>query len=119
MKKVGLISVPVTDQQKAKDFYLRMGLTLVAENNFEKQKWIQLSFPEAGGPDITLVNWFPDMPAGYLRGFTILTDDITTDIATLQHNGIATGKIDETPWGKFVSITDPDGNKWTLHQRTR
>lgn len=82
MKKVGLISVPVTDQQKSKEFYLRMGLTLVAENNFEKQKWIQLRFPEAGGPDITLVNWFPDMPAGYLRGATILTDDIQADIET-------------------------------------
>ncbi len=117
MKKVGLISVPVTDQQKSKEFYLRMGLTLVAENSFEKQTWIQLSFPEGGGPDITLVNWFPDMPAGYMRGMTIVTDNIQNDIATLQTNGISPGKIDETPWGKFASITDPDGNKWTLHQR--
>lgn len=116
MQKVGLISVPVTDQQKAKEFYLKMGLTLVAENPFGEGLWIQLSFP-AGGAEITLVNWFDDMPAGCLRGFTISCVDIQDDIKKLNANGITTGKIDETPWGKFASVTDPDGNKWSLHQR--
>ena len=116
MKSIELISVPVTDQQRAKEFYLKMGLELVREMPFGNQLWIQLKFPE-GTAEITLVNWFDKMPAGCLQGMTILSADINEDIKRLNKNGIATGKIDETPWGKFISIADPDGNKWSLHQQ--
>jgi len=116
MKHIGIISVPVTDQQRSKEFYLRMGLSVVAETSFGNQHWVQLSFPE-GGPDITLVTWFENMPAGCLRGNTISSNDIQEDIKKLSANGITAGKIDETPWGKFASVVDPDGNTWSLHQR--
>jgi predicted enzyme related to lactoylglutathione lyase len=116
MKTIELISVPVTDQQKAKEFYMRMGLTLVTEAPFGKdQQWIQLSFP-AGGAMITLVTWFPGMPAGCLQGITIACDDIETEVEKLNSNGITTGRIDHTPWGKFAPVSDPDGNTWNLHE---
>jgi catechol 2,3-dioxygenase-like lactoylglutathione lyase family enzyme len=116
MKSVEIISVPVTDPQKSKEFYLKMGLNLVREMPFGKnQTWIQLSFPN-GGANITLVNWFDKMPAGSLQGITISCEDIEEDIIQLNNKGIPTGKVDETPWGKFASITDPDGNSWSLHE---
>lgn len=117
MKSIQLISVPVTDQERSKEFYVKMGLKVEMEAPYNKdQKWIQLSFP-GGGVTITLVTWFSKMPAGCLQGITIATDNIADDIAALNKNGIATGKVDETPWGKFASIADPDGNTWSLHQR--
>ena len=117
MKALEIISVPVTDPQKSKAFYLKMGLELVIEAPFsETQTWIQLRFPE-GSTSITLVNWFPQMPAGTLTGITISTDDINADITFLNKNGIETGKIDTNQWGTFCSITDPDGNVWILHQK--
>ncbi|MCW3121024.1 MAG: glyoxalase [Flavipsychrobacter sp.] len=116
MKSVEIISVPVTDAQRAKEFYLKMGLTLVIEAPMDKdQVWVQLKFP-GGGADIALVTWFSKMPAGTLQGNTILTDSIEEDRATLSEKGITVGKTDDTPWGKFAPITDPDGNVWTLHQ---
>lgn len=43
MKTIELISVPVTDQQRAKDFYPTLGLQLIRETPFGKdQQWIQL-----------------------------------------------------------------------------
>jgi uncharacterized glyoxalase superfamily protein PhnB len=24
--------------------------------------------------------------------------------------------VDEQPWGRFVTFTDPDGNRWTLQE---
>jgi catechol 2,3-dioxygenase-like lactoylglutathione lyase family enzyme len=116
MKTVEIISVPVTDQQKSKEFYLKMGLSLVRENPFAGgQNWVELSFP-GGGSNITLVTWFNKMPAGSLQGMVIACEDIEKEIARLNHNGITTGKVDDTPWGKFVSVNDPDGNSWSLHQ---
>ncbi|UII21009.1 VOC family protein [Fulvivirga ligni] len=116
MQSIELLSVPVTDQQRAKEFYLKMGLELVTEAPFQNdQLWIQLKFPN-GGPDITLVNWFEKMPAGSLQAVVIKTDDIVSDVEALNGKGIETGTIDDTPWGKFASVKDPDGNSWSLHQ---
>lgn len=117
MKTVEIVSVPVTDQQKAKAFYLKMGLKLINESPMGNgQTWIQLGFP-GGGADITLVTWMEKMPAGSLQGNTIGCDDIEKEKKRLLENGIETGKVDNTPWGKFAWIVDPDGNTWTLHQK--
>ncbi len=118
MKTISVISIPVKDQQKAKEFYLLMGFELIMETPFDKgQYWIQLGLP-GGGPTITLVTWFDKMPAGSLQGILIETEDILKDIEHLKGKGIETGALDETPWGKFASIKDLDGNSWSLHQKT-
>lgn len=117
MNRIDLISVPVSDQQRAKEFYLKMGLHIVAEAPFQgDQMWIQMGFPK-GETTITLVNWFPEMPAGCLQAVVINTDDIAADIKKLEANGITAGKVDETPWGKFATVKDPDGNSWSLNQK--
>lgn len=119
MKTVSLISVPVTDQQKSKEFYLNMGLTLIREMPMGKdQTWIQLGFPE-GEVTIALVTWFPKMPPGSLQAVIVDCENIAGEIDRLKNNGILTGKIDDTPWGKFASITDPDGNTWSLHENAK
>lgn len=116
MKKINIISVPVSDQQKSKEFYIQLGLTIVNEQPMGNgQTWLQMSFP-AGGPDIALVTWFKKMPPGSLHGATILTDDIEAEIKMLNQKGIPTGPIDNQPWGKFSFVSDPDGNSWVLHQ---
>jgi uncharacterized glyoxalase superfamily protein PhnB len=38
------------------------------------------------------------------------------EIKDLKAKNIEVGKIDETPWGKFAPVTDPDGNTWSLHE---
>lgn len=116
MKTIEIISIPVTDQARAKEFYQKLGFELKIEAPFGKdQLWIQMGLP---GQDasITLVNWFPQMPAGSIVGFIIKTGDIAAEIKELSAKGIEAGAIDNTPWGKFASIKDPDGNTLSLHE---
>ena len=116
MKAIEIISIPVTDQQAAKAFYLKIGFEILVEANFEKQTWIQMAFP--GSPvSITLVNWFPEMPAGSVRGLVIKTDDMDKDIADLKAKGLEAGNVDTTPWGRFATVKDPDGNALSLHAK--
>ncbi|GGB06734.1 MULTISPECIES: VOC family protein [Mucilaginibacter] len=116
MKAIEIISIPVTDQQAAKAFYLKIGFEILVEANFEKQTWIQMAFP--GSPvSITLVNWFPEMPAGSVRGLVIKTDDLDKDIADLKAKGLEVGNVDTTPWGRFATVKDPDGNALSLHAK--
>ncbi len=116
MKAISIISIPVTDQEAAKQFYLKLGFNLLVEAPFENSKWIQLALPGQEAVSITLVNWFPELKAGSIQGFVIQVDSIDEEIKGLNAKGIETGKIDETPWGKFVSVKDPDGNCWSLHE---
>ena len=117
MKSISIISIPVTNQQVAKQFYLNLGFNLLVEAPFEKgQQWIQLAFPGQEAVSITLVTWFENMTPGGVNGFVIKTDDIKKDIEELATKGIAVGQIDQTPWGQFAAVTDPDGNRLSLHQ---
>ena len=116
MKSIQIVSIPVTDQQKAKEFYLNIGFSVIVEAPFEGDKqWIQMGLTGSDAT-ITLVTWFPAMPAGCVQGLVIKTDDIEKDFKELNEKGIKTGAIEKLPWGRFMSVTDPDGNMISLHQ---
>jgi len=117
MKSISIISVPVTNQETAKLFYLNLGFKLLVEAPFDKgQNWVQLAFPGQEAVSITLVTWFDNMPPGCINGFVINTDNLDRDIEELNARGITVGKVDQTPWGRFAAVTDPDGNRLSLHQ---
>lgn len=116
MKSIEIISIPVTDQQKAKEFYQHLGFHVIVEAPFEgDKKWVQMGFSDSA-LSITLVTWFDNMPPGCIDGLVIKTDDIAKDKTELMAKGITVGEIDRTPWGLFASVKDPDGNRLSLHQ---
>jgi predicted enzyme related to lactoylglutathione lyase len=116
MKSIEIISTPVSDQARAKDFYLKLGFNIIADAPFDGgQQWIQLGFP-GSDVSITLVTWFDNMTPGCINGLVIKTDDIEKEIEKLTANGISVAPIDHTPWGKFAAVSDPDGNRLSLHQ---
>jgi len=116
MKSIEIISIPVTDQQRAKAFYLNLGFEVLVEAPFQGDaQWIQMAFPGNKALSITLVTWFDNMPAGCINGFVIKTDDIHKDIADLAAKGITAGPAEKTPWGLFATVIDPDGNRISLH----
>lgn len=116
MKTIEIISIPVTEQERSKEFYQKLGFSVLIEAPFGNgQQWVQLGLP-GDGPSITLVTWFPNMPPGSVNGFVIKTADVEKDIEDFTAQGIEAGKIDHTPWGKFLSVKDPDGNTISFHQ---
>jgi predicted enzyme related to lactoylglutathione lyase len=55
-----------------------------------------------------------------LAGFHAIvcnTDNIEGECRQLEASGITVGKIDDTPWGRFAWVKDPDGNSVCLHQK--
>jgi catechol 2,3-dioxygenase-like lactoylglutathione lyase family enzyme len=109
---VQLFSVPVADQDRARDFYVDvLGLELVSDTEMSPgMRWVQVR-PRGGATSITLVTWFDTMPAGSVRGTVLETDDLDGDAARLAGLGVALpGGVQEAPWGRWVELTDPDGN---------
>jgi uncharacterized glyoxalase superfamily protein PhnB len=56
------------------------------------------------------------MPPGSVQGLVIDTDDIVGTHAQLKKNGLELGEIQDAPWGRYSSFSDPDGNGWVLQQ---
>ena len=117
---VQLLSVPVADQDRARDFYVNtLGFELIADIPMgPDQRWVQVGAPGAQ-TSLTLVTWFETMPAGSLRGLVIESDDLTADIEALGARGLAVSDVQAAPWGQFVTSADPDGNGLILQATAR
>jgi hypothetical protein len=43
--------------------------------------------------------------------------DVEAARTELVGRGVDVSPIDEMPWGRLVSFSDPDGNTWSLQER--
>jgi catechol 2,3-dioxygenase-like lactoylglutathione lyase family enzyme len=112
-----IVSVPVSDQQRAKAFYRdTLGFELIREADMGPQgKWIQLA-PKGCATTIALVTWYDSMKPGGLQGVMLNVTDIDKDHRDLTARGLSLSAIDQQPWGRFAMFKDPDGNGWILRQ---
>ena len=112
-----IISVPVSDPQRAKRFYVEvLGFELVRESPMGPgMSWIQLA-PHGQSVTIALVTWFETMKPGGLQGVMVNTEDINAEHKLLQSRGLELSEIKQEPWGRYAMFTDPDGNGWILRQ---
>jgi catechol 2,3-dioxygenase-like lactoylglutathione lyase family enzyme len=116
MKLIEVISIPVSDQQASKQFYLSIGFEIIIEAPMgDGSTWVQLGLP-GQTTSITLVNWFASMAPGSMQGLVVKTEDIDKEYAELKAKGINIKDIDPTPWGKFATFYDPDGNSLVLRE---
>ena len=118
---VQVVSLPVSDQDRARDFYVDvLGMDLLRDAQMQPgMRWVQVA-PRGGEATLTLVTWFDTMPAGSNRGLVLETDDLDGDVERLRGLGVALPDgVQEQPWGRFVTFSDPDGNRWALQQIVR
>jgi len=118
IRGVQLFSVPVSDQDRARDFYVeRLGMELVDDQPMGPgRRWVRVR-PAGGETAITLVTWFDSMPAGSLKGLVLETDDVEGDARRLREQGVPIeGGLQEAPWGRYIQLRDPDGNGLILQE---
>ncbi len=114
--EVVVVSVPVSDQERAKAFYVdQLGFELLRDDrSVPGLRWIQVA-PSGGGPSLTLVDWFDTMAPGCLRGLVFQVTDIDAEYARLIAHGVRfEGPPERQPWGTEAVFFDPDGNGFVL-----
>ena len=108
MKSIEIIMLPVSDQQKAKQFYTRLGFEVLVEAPMAQgETWIQMALP-GQAVSIALMTF---------HGVIMEVADIDNEIKQLTAKGVEVGKIDNTPWGRFAWMKDGDENSLCLHQK--
>ncbi len=118
IKSVILVSIPVSDQERAKDFYVnKLGMSLTTDSSaIPGMRWIEVA-PKGGGASLTLVTWFKSMPPGSLNGLVLTSDDIQADYKAFVAKGVRFEEPPkEQPWGTEAVFSDPDGNRIVLHK---
>ena len=118
IEDIQVVSVPVSDQDRAKQFYVHLlGFTLVKDDtSVPGIRWISVA-PSGGRVVLTLVTWFGTMPAGSLRGLVMRSGDIESDYQKLLARGVEfEGPPAVQPWGTETVFRDPDGNEFVLQQ---
>jgi catechol 2,3-dioxygenase-like lactoylglutathione lyase family enzyme len=120
--KIAMVSLPVSDQERAKSFYVdKLGFTVIADyvmGNAEAgeragNRWVML-LPPGGGVSITLTTWFEDLRPGVMK-MSLSTYDVEKTYQELKTKDVQTNnEISNAPWGKWFSIDDPDGNNWLI-----
>ncbi len=111
-----LIPVPVTDLERAKEFYVRAGFHAdVDVTPADGVRIVQLT-PPGSHCSITLAEGLPmlDMPAGSLRGLHLVVADIEASRAELIGRGIEVSPTEDLGGVFYAWFADPDGNTWAL-----
>jgi len=118
VQNVSVVSVPVSDQQRAKAFYVdTLGFQLIRDDDSVPGiHWVQVA-PRRGGTALTLVTWFGTMPAGSLRGLVLACDNLDLEYKRLQGAGVQFDSPPQRqPWATEAVLRDPDGNMLVLQQ---
>ena len=114
--KIELLSVPVADIDRAKDFYVRAGFVADHDTTVDEQtRFVQLTPPGSACSIVLDLNFTP-MEPGSQKGIQCVVADADEALAFLRERGIEASDVDEQPWGRFVYFSDPDGNGWALQQ---
>jgi|SRR6266511_2532627 len=118
IQEVRVVSVPVSDQERAKEFYVeKLGFELSREDDsIPGIRWVQVT-PKGGATSLTLVTWFETMPPGSLQGLVLGSADLEKDCEELVARGVEFDRpLQDQPWGKEAVVRDPDGNRLVLQQ---
>jgi len=115
--KLELIQVPVSDVDRAKEFYVdKVGFTLDHDHRVNDQvRFVQIT-PPGSGCSIAIGTGLGDKPMepGSVKGLQVVVSDINEAHGQLSRNGVEVSEVQHFPWGDFVFFTDPDGNGWAV-----
>ncbi|MEE6263274.1 VOC family protein [Plantactinospora sonchi] len=138
--KVEIVVLPVTDVDRAKEFYTRLGfhedIDYVGPDGF---RVVQFT-PPGSTASITIGNGITDAAPGSSQGVHLVVDDIVAARAELVARGIEVSEVfhdaggvfhhagtrdrvagphpDRQSYASFLSFADPDGNGFVLQEVT-
>src|SRR5215468_3838810 len=85
--KLELIAIPVSDVDRAKEFYERVGFNADHDHRVSDEiRFVQLT-PPGSACSIALGNGLSDMPPGSVKGLQLVVSDISAARAELVERG--------------------------------
>jgi catechol 2,3-dioxygenase-like lactoylglutathione lyase family enzyme len=135
--KLEVVTIPVSDVDRAKEFYGGLGWRLDADFTTSEEHVVQLT-PPGSQCSIHFGTNLTSAPPGSVQGLLLIVSDIQGARAQLLARGVDVSEVfhlagfnridpslrlsgpspDRPSYGSFASFSDPDGNGWLLQQVT-
>jgi catechol 2,3-dioxygenase-like lactoylglutathione lyase family enzyme len=140
--KLEVVVIPVTDVERAKEFYGRLGWRLDADFPFDNGFRVVQFTPPGSGCSVQFGTNMTSATPGSARGLYLIVSDVESARSELVAHGVEVSEVfhAETPgaqfqpdgtsgrvggpapdhdsYGSFATFTDPDGNGWLLQEVT-
>jgi len=140
--KLEVVIIPVSDVDRAKQFYGRLGWRLDADFPFDNGVRIVQFTPPGSGSSIQFGGKLTSAAPGSAQGLYLIVSDIEAahgeltargaQVSGVFHAGApgaqfqpdgANGRVsgpapDHASYGSFATFSDPDGNGWLLQEVT-
>jgi catechol 2,3-dioxygenase-like lactoylglutathione lyase family enzyme len=115
--KLELVTVPVSDVDRAISFYSdKVGFNLDHDHKVkEGLRFVQLT-PPGSACSIAIGEGISEMPPGSMKGLQMVIKSAKEAHSLLTKKGVIASDVQVMPWGSFVFFEDPDGNKWSLQE---
>ncbi len=109
--KIELLSVPVTDIDRAIAFYTeQVGFVLDHDHRVSDEiRFVQITPP--GSACSILVGHLTEMTPGSQRGVQCVIDDADAALSRLREADVDARGVNEQPWGRFVYFADPTATR--------
>jgi catechol 2,3-dioxygenase-like lactoylglutathione lyase family enzyme len=132
--KLELVLIPVTDVDRAKDFYVEtVGFTLDVDHQAGDDFRVVQMTPPGSACSISVGKGITDAAPGSVRGTHLVVSDIEAARSELAERGVEVSEVRHlTPSGwapgpdpehrdynSFAGFSDPDGNTWDLQEARR
>jgi catechol 2,3-dioxygenase-like lactoylglutathione lyase family enzyme len=120
--RLEVVVVPVSDVDRAKEFYAgMMGFVVDHDTSFgDGTRVVQLT-PPGSACSIAIGTGIAQMEPGSVKGLQLVVTDMATAYEELSGRGLELGEVQELgrpgrPGFKFVFFNDPDGNGWAVQE---
>ena len=131
--KLELVLIPVTDVDRARDFYLRAGFGLDVDTQVNDQMRVVQVTPPGSACSIGFGTGITKAAPGSAQGLHLVVSDIVAawnelagrqvDVSEVRH--LESGQWVRGPhpqranYESFAEFSDPDGNVWVLQEVDR
>ena len=134
--KLEVVIIPVSDLDRAKEFYGRLGWRLDGDFSHGRERAVQFTPPGSQCSIIFGTNVTSAVP-GSARGLFLIVSDIEAARDELMRRGVEVGEVfhyaagpapfggqvrgtapDHVSYGSYAKFSDPDGNGWVLQEVT-
>jgi catechol 2,3-dioxygenase-like lactoylglutathione lyase family enzyme len=129
--KLQVVTLPVSDVDRARSFYQSLGWRLDADFDFGDIRGVQLT-PPRSGCSIAFGKGLTTAEPGSAQGFELVVNDIDAAREDLISRGVEVSELfhrdgaeplpgadpERRSYLTFASFSDPDGNTWLLQEVT-
>jgi catechol 2,3-dioxygenase-like lactoylglutathione lyase family enzyme len=129
--KLEVVTIPVADVDRAKEFYTKLGWRFDIDFVRGDQRTVQFT-PPGSGASIQFGTNKTSAPPGTAQGLFLIVSDIEAMRDDLVKRGVEVGEVfhptedgsasgpapDHRSYGSLALFRDPDGNGWLLQEVT-